>query len=65
MIHTNSNPKMTQHEVKEFRARLRKCVSMGFTTEQKKEIMIRAKRIDTVGKRITSNKGGKNPILGY
>ena len=65
MIHTNPNPKMTVIEVENFRNNLRRCVSGKITRQEKKEIEVRAQRMNSVAKRIIANNGGKNPILGY
>lgn len=65
MIHTVPNPKMTTHEVEQFRDNLRKCVSGKLTLKEKKAIEARTQRISRVAKRIIDNNGGKNPILGY
>ena len=65
MIQTNPNPKMTAREIKEFRDNFSKCVSGNFTPEEKRQIDIRIKRMNSIGKKILAKNNGKNPILGY
>ena len=56
---------MSVAEVKEFRRRMRRCVSKDFTPAEEKEIQQRIERINKIGERIVSSNGGRNPILGY
>lgn len=65
MIQMNPNPKMTSAEIQDFRRNIEKCMSKKFTSEERKTIENRIKRINQTAERILNNNGGKNPILGY
>ena len=65
MIKTNSNPKMTKNEIKEFRSLVRRYATKDFSSKEFAVFKEQKERITNVARRIISNNGGKNPILGY
>lgn len=65
MIKTNSNPKMTKNEIKEFRSLVRRYATKDFSSKEFALFKEQKERITNVARRIISNNGGKNPILGY
>lgn len=65
MIQTNSNPKMTKNEIQEFRSRVRQYATRDFSSKEFALFKEQKERITNVARRIISNNGGKNPILGY
>lgn len=65
MIQTNSNPKMTKNEIKEFRSLVRRYATKDFSSKEFALFKEQKERIANVARRIISNNGGKNPLLGY
>lgn len=65
MIQSVPNPKMTADEVKSFRENLAKSVSRDIMPEELSKVRSRQRRMKENYKKIISNNGGKNPILGY
>jgi hypothetical protein len=65
MIQTNSNPKMTKNEIKEFRSLVRRYATKDFSSKEFALFKEQKERIANVARRIISNNGEKNPLLGY
>lgn len=65
MIRSIQNPPMCQDDINRFRQNLSKHLSGNFTEEEKITLDRRKAQAKANAKRIISNCGGKNPILGY
>lgn len=65
MIHSVTNPKMNNNEIKEFRCNFVRHVSKELTREETITVSNRLVRAKKNYKKIINNNGGKNPILRY
>lgn len=65
MIRSNPNPPMDREDIARFRRNLEKHLQGDFTSEERHIIEARKARTEANAKRIITNSGGKNPILGY
>mgnify|MGYP007043985769 CR=1 FL=1 len=65
MIHSVPNPPMDRADIAHFRNNLEKHLRDDFSTEEKHQIEVRQARTKANAKRIITNCGGKNPLLGY
>ena len=65
MISSIPNPPMDREDVARFRSQLEKHLRGDFSSEERHQIHLRKERAKANVKRILSNCGGKNPILGY
>ena len=65
MIRSVPNPPMDNEDIARFRANLAKHLQGDLSMEEKLKIAENRERAKNNVKRILSNCGGKNPILGY
>lgn len=65
MIPSVQNPPMSLTEIKIFRKEMSRRMRGEFSPQEKKHHRENASINQTVYKRIISNNGGKNPILGF
>ncbi len=65
MIRSIPNPPMGREDVTRFRSNLEKHLRKDFSSEERHQIEKRKVRSMANVKRILSNSGGKNPLLGY
>jgi hypothetical protein len=65
MIRSIPNPPMDREDVDRFRRNLEKHLRGDFSAEERHRIDERKARTEANVKRIISNCGGKNPLLGY
>lgn len=64
MIRSIPNPPMGREDVAHFRADLEKHLREDFSAEERQVIEARKARAEATAKRIISNCGGRNPLLG-
>lgn len=65
MIRSIPNPPMNRENVTRFRHNLEQHLRGDFSADERHRIEERKARTEAITKRITANRGGKNPILGY
>lgn len=65
MIRSVPNPPMGKDDVVAFRNKLEKHLRNDYSTDEKLALELKRARTEANAKRIITNCGGKNPILGH